>query len=109
MGRPQLGEHRGGARVKPLDVAVDAIAVARLTRLWQHDEVWPVLEAREAFLAKAGDSRLADLASCPFCASWWIALAVGVARARWPRAWGWVARALAASEVTGQLAHLTER
>jgi hypothetical protein len=89
-----------------VEVAVDALAVARLTKLVQDDEVWPVKEGREAFERWAGDSRWADLASCPWCASWWIALLVIAARHRWPRAWSWIARALAGSAVAGHLAQL---
>jgi hypothetical protein len=89
------------------DLVVDALAIARLTRLVQDDEVWPVKEGREAFERWADDSRWADLASCPWCASWWIALLVIAARHRWPRAWSLVSRALAASYLTGYLAEKT--
>jgi hypothetical protein len=92
-----------------LEVAVDALAVHRLTKLLQDDEVWPVRELREAYLARVGDTRWADLATCPWCLSWWVALAVIAARHRWPRAWPWIARALAGSAVAGHLAHLEDR
>ncbi len=93
----------------PLDVAVDTLAVSRLTRLWQHDEVWPMPEARAAFLARVGDSRWADLESCPWCASVWIAAGVVLARHLFPRTWTVLARVLAGSEVAGHLAQLADR
>lgn len=90
------------------ETAVDALAVARLTRLVQDDEVWPMPELREAFLAKVGDSRWADLESCPWCLSIHMAGLVAVLRWRFPRAWSVAARVLAGSQVTGTLAGLDE-
>ena len=92
-----------------LEVAVDMLAVHRLTKLAQDDEVWPVKEGREAFERWAGDSRWADLSSCPWCLSWWLAIGVTVARLCWPRAWPYLSRALAASAVAGHLSHLENR
>jgi hypothetical protein len=86
------------------EMLVDALAVHRLTRLVQDDEVWPMPELREAYLRRVGDSRWADLASCPWCLSMWFAAAVVLARHRWPRAWPWIARVLASSAVAGHLA-----
>lgn len=43
------------------------LAVHRLTRLVQDDEVWPMPELREAYLRRVGETRWADLASCPWC------------------------------------------
>lgn len=88
------------------ETAVDMLAVHRLTRLWQQDEVWPMPEARAAFLANAGDSRWADLESCPWCASMWLAFVVALLRWRFPRAWPQIAKVLAASAVTGHLSQL---
>lgn len=92
----------------PLDVAVDTLAVYRIVRLLQRDEVWPIRETRDLYLDVAGGSRWADLADCPWCLSMWVAAAVAFARARWPRAWGVVARILAGSAVAGHLAHLED-
>jgi hypothetical protein len=90
--------------VPPLPEAVaDALAVARLTRLLQHDEVWPVREARDAYRRAAGNTRWADLADCPWCLSVWLAAAVLGARIALPRAWPLIARGLAASELAGHL------
>lgn len=88
------------------ETAVDVLAVARLTKLVQDDEVYPLPELRAAFLARVGDSRLADLESCPFCASMWLAGLVALLRWRFPRAWPRIARVLAGSQVTGQLAQM---
>lgn len=90
------------------EAVIDALAVARLTRLAQHDEVWPVLEIREAYLQKVGDSRLADLAHCPYCLSFWVAIGVAVARHRWPLGWPILSRIMASSAVAGHLAQLAE-
>lgn len=92
----------------PAETLVDAVAVHRLTKLWQDDDVWPMPELRAAFLRRAGDTRWADLADCPWCASMWIAAAVAIARHRWPRAWPWIARVLAGSAVAGHLHQLVQ-
>lgn len=89
-----------------MEAAIDALAVARLTHLLQVDEVWPMPELRTAFLRKVGDSRWEMLASCPWCASVWVAAGVAGMRAAFPRAWPWIARGLAASLVTGKLEEL---
>jgi hypothetical protein len=94
--------------VKPTDaveVAVDALAVHRLTRLVQDDDV-PFGPARELLLDLGRDRKATELLTCPWCLSMWIAAAVVLARRRWPRAWPWIARALAGSAVAGHLAHL---
>ncbi|SHL47750.1 Protein of unknown function [Pseudonocardia thermophila] len=88
------------------ETLVDALAVARLTRLLQHDEVWPVRELRERFERWAGDTRWADLASCEWCLSIWVAAGVAVARRRMPRLWPIVARVLVGSAVTGYVERL---
>lgn len=93
----------------PTELAVDALAVHRLTHLLQHDEVWPALEAREAFEGWAGDTRWADLATCPFCLSVWIGAGVVVARRLFPRAWPVLAKVLASSAAAGHLARLADR
>lgn len=90
----------------PLDAAVDALAVARLTHLLQEDDVYPILEVRSAFLDKAGESRIGDLARCGWCLSMWLGPLVLLARHRFPRAWPLVARVLAFSYITGKLESL---
>lgn len=88
------------------EAVIDALAVHRLTKLAQDDEVWPVLELREAFQQRAGNTRWADLADCPWCLSMWIGVGVTAARAAFPRAWPLAARVLAGSAVAGHLAGL---
>lgn len=89
------------------ETVVDVLAVARLTKLAQVDEVWPMPEVRAAFLRRVGDSRWADLESCPWCLSVHVAALVALARWRFPRAWPVLARVLAGSQVTGHLAELS--
>jgi hypothetical protein len=92
--------------VNPTDLAVDALAVARLTHMAQQDEVWPIKEIRDFYVLSTGESRWSDLARCPWCLSVWVSALVAVLRWRFPRAWPWIARALATSQVTGVLAEL---
>ena len=97
-----------------LDFTVDALAVARLTRLVTEDTV-PFGALRDRILQRADEdsgglgspSKLAELVTCPWCMSWWIGFGVVVVRrSRW---WRPVALALAFSEVAGLAAHYTER
>mgnify|MGYP000016893282 CR=1 FL=1 len=110
----------------PAALAVDALAVYRLTRLVTADSI---AEPARSHLIHAAYSvargpaeadeldqsltehqfatwtdhaltdpdvpRLAELITCRWCAGWWIALAVTVARRRWPNRWAPVAEALA--------------
>lgn len=94
--------------VTALDFAVDCLAVARLTRLLQDDEI-PVGKAREWVLDVFGEATWTDLLTCKWCASVWFGFFAVWARHRYPRAWPLLARALAASQVTGQLAELGDR
>jgi hypothetical protein len=88
------------------EAVIDAIAVHRLTKLLQDDEIWPLPELREAALARLGDNRAADLLTCPYCLGMWMAGLVVVLRIRFPSAWPWIARILAGSAVAGHLAVL---
>lgn len=89
------------------DTAVDALAVARIVRLVQLDEM-PVGAAREWALNVFAESKAAELLRCPWCLSPWVAAGVVLARHRWPRSWDVLARILAGSQVAGQLAMLAE-
>lgn len=52
--------------------AVGSVSTARIVRLWTQDNFPPVAWAREKFVALVGpDSTWADLAECPWCASFW--------------------------------------
>jgi hypothetical protein len=95
--------------VNPTELAIDALAVHRLTHLIQEDEVWPVKEIRDFYVLSTGQSRWSDLASCPWCAGMWLAALVALLRWRFPRAWPVAAKVLAGSTVAGLLAEWTHR
>lgn len=80
-------------------LAVDALAVFRLTRLATRDTITEPLRARIP-----PDSKLAELLACPYCAGFWVACGVAAARRIAPRVWGPLAEALAFSAVTGLVA-----
>ncbi len=90
-------------RTPALDAATDALAVARIVRLIQIDEM-PVGHVRELALDLWPEAKATELLRCPWCASPWIAAGVVLARHRWPRAWPVLARILAGSQVAGMLA-----
>lgn len=83
-----------------LDVAVDALAVARLVHLVTEDRVAAPLRR----YADARSETAGYFARCPWCTGTWLAVGVVCARAVAPRAWAPLARALAFSEVAGLLA-----
>ena len=87
------------------ETAVDALAVARLTRLVQDDDV-PFGPTREWVLDVFGEAKPAELLTCPWCLSIHMAGLVALLRWRFPRAWPIAARILAGSQVTGTLASL---
>ena len=91
-----------------LEVAVDALAVSRIVRLIQVDEI-PVGAVREKILDKHGDKLASQLLVCPWCASIWVSAGVAIARLCWPRAWPILSRILAGSAVAGHLSHLENR
>jgi hypothetical protein len=84
---------------RALDLAVDAAATYRLTRLATRDTFPPAVAVRERLEElPAGWS---DIAHCPWCVSVWAGVAVSAARTVAPRAWRPVATALALSAVVG--------
>lgn len=93
-------------RLSATDLVVDALAVHRIVRLIQVDEM-PVGELRELLLNLGGERRWTELLRCAWCGSVWVAFGVVAARALFPRTWPWVARALASSAVAGHLAELS--
>lgn len=76
---------------------VDALAVARLTRLATRDSITHPLRRAAIVRSDLAD----DLLSCPWCVSIWMAGAVITARVTVPRLWSPVAQLLAASEIAG--------
>lgn len=82
-------------------LVLDALATWRLTRLLIDDSItfWlrkPLVEGR-------GPAWLADLMTCPWCLSIWIATGVVVAQVLVPGQWIYVAAVLAFSAVAGLL------
>lgn len=93
-------------------MAVDALAVARLTRLVAKDEL--TREVRDAVLDMiepdpARPKKLAYLLQCPWCVSPYVGVFVVLARRAFPRAWGAIATVLAFSEVAGFLGSVEQR
>lgn len=84
------------------DVALDSIAVYRLTRLAQTDTFPPVRHARERILQRWPEgSWQVELGICPWCLSVWIAAAVLPLRRS--RAWRALRFVLVSSAVAGAL------
>lgn len=81
---------------------VDALAVARLTRLVTTDLITE--RPREALSARS--DFLDDLLHCGWCTSMWCGLGVVAARRCVPKLWGPVATVLAYSEVAGLLSRV---
>lgn len=77
------------------------LAVYRLTRLVQRDDVWPLPEVRAKIMARYGATRWSALLDCPWCASPWIAAGLLVLRAAAPRLHTALVSVLAASAVAG--------
>lgn len=112
-----------------LELAIDAAAVHRLTRLVTADSLTE--PARSALVRSVGVSidadelaheavellrgrdprgvpRTADLVTCRWCASVWVSFGVLAARRLFPRMWDPVARALALSSVSTLIAGLED-
>lgn len=95
-----------------LDLAVDVAAAYRLTRLVTVDTFPPVKALRDRIVdahtthgdngAECPDS-WAELITCPYCASFWIALGVVAARYIAPGPWAYAARVLAIAAVAGNV------
>jgi hypothetical protein len=88
-----------------LNLAVDALASYRVTRLLVSDGI--VDRQRDALvdhLRRRGHRKLVDLSECPWCIGFWVACGVVAARRAVPRAWSPVAEAFAFSAVSGLLA-----
>lgn len=116
-----------------IDLAVDALAVSRITRFVTRDALGEFVRApvirlaygwangiqglTEEDLARSAREwdgvvdtddaapKLAVLVRCPWCVGIWVAAGVAIARTR-PRWWAPAARALAAAQVAGLIADL---
>ena len=84
-------------KATPLELAIDALAVARLTRLVTEDTIFD--GPREQIALNAPD-KIAYLVTCPHCVSIYAGAAAVVLRKIAPRAWNPFATALALSAVT---------
>jgi hypothetical protein len=82
--------------VSPVELAVDILATARLTRLVVDDEL--TAPARDYVQGRWPSTKLAYLVTCPYCMSIWTGVVV-VGLGRSPVARG-VKRTLALSEAT---------
>lgn len=89
------------------DLVITSLATYRLTKLVIDDEI--LREPREVVLSRlyASDSALAQkaayLLTCPWCVSIWAAGGLLLLKVVSPGAYALIARALAASAVTGVL------
>jgi hypothetical protein len=79
------------------------LAVYRLTRMAQRDDVWPLPEIRLAVMGRWGTSRWSALLDCPWCLSVWVAGGLWVLRLAAPRLHAAVTMILASSAVAGLL------
>jgi hypothetical protein len=95
-------------RRDPIDLAVDALAVYRLTRLATVDTFPAAASARDrisSWARASGRPAVDELIHCPWCIGFWISAGVVLVGAGMPRAWNPLARALALSAVAGVIAH----
>lgn len=85
---------------------LDGLAVYRLTRLVTVDTI---TDPWRSWLTGAFTGWLIELLVCGWCLSVWIAAGVVVLTWLFPLQWAWVALALAASAIAGQLLHREDR
>lgn len=107
------GDHgRSSAGHQVIDLAVDALAAYRLTRLITTDTFPPIKAVRDRVVSAheiEGDpDAWAELVQCPWCSGMYVAFAVVLLRLRMPGLWGWVAKALATSAVVGMVSRLDD-
>jgi hypothetical protein len=87
--------------VTPLGLIVDALAVFRLTKLVNDDEITADLRDKILERFHPEDTKIGYLITCPWCVSIWAGGAVALARELAPRSWNVAASALAFSALTG--------
>lgn len=85
---------------------VDAVAVYRITRLITRDSLPLVKRPRDAVAERWGDRALGELVVCPWCVSFWVALAVIAGRLFLPLEWTPLSLAFAFSAVAGLISEL---
>lgn len=82
---------------KAIDLAVDALAVQRITRLVVEDTIF---EKQRDWIALNAPDKIAYLVTCPHCVSIYAGGAAVLLRRVVPKAWGPLSTALALSAVT---------
>jgi hypothetical protein len=87
-----------------VDLAVDALATFRLTRLLVEDEIAEPIRRRVWKRFDPQETKVGYLFTCPWCVSIWVGAAVVAARRVAPGPWGVGSTALALSAVTGLIA-----
>jgi hypothetical protein len=85
------------------ELALDALAVYRLTVLLQKDVLPPLPRLRDAVMRRWGAKPVSELVDCPWCLSVWLGAVAVVARRATPRLWAVLAGLLASSAATGLL------
>jgi hypothetical protein len=90
-----------------LGLVVDALAVFRLTKLVNDDEITADLRDKLLERFHPEDTKIGYLITCPWCVSIYAGGAVALARELAPRPWGVAAQALAFSAITGLVAENT--
>lgn len=107
----QAGRGRRGAGLSPrqdaIELAVDAVAVYRIVRLLQTDDI--TQGPREAWVKRHGAGFWGPLADCAWCLSIHVGIGAVLARAIAPRLWGMLARALAFSATAGVITGAVDR
>ena len=89
----------------PIQVAFDALASYRVTRLLVSDGIANrPRDALTARLERRGHRKLVELIECPWCTGFWVAAGVVAARRLAPRAWDPLAEVLAYSAAAGLIA-----
>jgi hypothetical protein len=89
-------------RAGPVELAVDALAAYRLTRLVIEDRV-PFEQTRDWIFNRWPESALAEALGCPWCSGMWVAAGATVASSFAPQVWRPLARTLALSAAIGLL------
>lgn len=103
---PSQGARRCGRveRHEGLDLLIDGLAVARITRLITTDNIFdrPRAWLLNTLTVHGHDTAVEGLL-CDWCTGVWVAAAVTVARHAAPRTWSKVAPFLAAAQIAGSL------
>jgi hypothetical protein len=95
--------------VRTVDLAVDGLAVFRLTRLLTEDEL--LAPVREYIWKNHSpeETKIGYFITCPWCTSIWIGGGVVAARTLAPRTWDRAARALSFSAAAGIISQISQR